>query len=115
MAENFVVNKRKPQNQSMNKLKEDYATELAELVRMIPGLQKQLADLQERLIAELYTIFDDTITIGKVEIDSRTCKAHELRCFLEQNCGQALSVKSSCIPQVNKGISISQGTQGSKS
>lgn len=101
-AENFLVNKKKPQNQSMNKLKENYADELADLVRIIPGLQKQLADLQERLINELYSLLENDTKLGKVELDSYTCKAQELRCFLEQEYEHSLPVKSSFIRPTNK-------------
>ena len=100
VAENFVVNKKKPQKQSMNKLKETYADELAELIRIIPGLQKQLADIQERLIHELYSLLNDEIQVGKVELDSRIGKAQELRCCLEHDSSQTLPIKSAFVKPV---------------
>ena len=96
-AETFVVNKKKPQKQSMNKLKEHYGDELAELIRIIPGLQKQLADLQERLINELDALLDDSMQISKIELDSRTCQAQELRCFLENEISCSLPTKSAFV------------------
>ena len=110
-AEDFVVKKRKPQSQSMNKLKEDYANELAELVKLIPRLQKQLAALQEDLIEQLYKIIDDEFNGTKCEIDMLTCKAEELRCFLEQVSGTSLPAKSSFIQQ-NKQKKSCAGAEG---
>lgn len=98
-AEEFIIKKRKPQTQSMNKLKEDYANELAELIKMIPQLQKQLAALQEDLIDELYKLIDDEIKYSKCEIDSLTYKTQELRCFLEQIRDNSLPAKSLFIKQ----------------
>lgn len=97
LAEDFVIKKRKPQTQSMNKLKEDYANELGELIRIIPQLQKQLAALQENLIDELYKLMDDEITYSKCEIDTLTYKTQELRCFLQQIRDNSLPEKSLCI------------------
>ena len=102
VAETFVVSKKKPQKQSMNKLKENYADELAELIRIIPGLQKQLADIQERLINELYSLLDNDMQASKVELDSRICNAQELRCFLGCELNQALPSKSAFIQRVPK-------------
>lgn len=110
-AESFVINKKKPQKQSMNKLKENYADELAELVRIIPGLQKQLADLQERLINELYSLLDNDVQASKVELDSRICKAQELRCFLEQESSHSLSAKSSFIRHATETKKINTETK----
>jgi hypothetical protein len=107
-AESFVVNKRKPQNQSMNKLKENYADELACLVRMIPEMQKQLADLQERLIDELYTLINNEIDAGKIEIDSRTCKAQELRCFFEKDYQSVLPIKTAFLPKKTKQVVLTK-------
>jgi hypothetical protein len=98
-AEDFVIKKRKPQTQSMNKLKEDYANELAELIKIIPQLQKQLAALQEDLIDELYKLIDDEIKHSKCEVDSLTYKTQELRCFLEQIRDNSLPAKSLFIKQ----------------
>jgi hypothetical protein len=100
-GENFVVKKRKPHNQSMNKLKENYAQELADLVKLVPKLQKQLATLQEDLIEELYKAMDDELSCTKCEIDGLTCKTQELRCFLEQMCENSLPSKSSFLRQRN--------------
>jgi ABC-type multidrug transport system fused ATPase/permease subunit len=99
LAEDFVIKKRKPQTQSMNKLKEDYANELAELIKMIPHLQKQFAALQEDLINELYKIIDDEIKYSKAEIDALTYKTHELGVFLEQLSDTSLPAKSLFIKQ----------------
>jgi len=93
-AETFVVNKKKPQKQSMNKLKEQYGDELAELIRIIPGLQKTLADLQERLIDELYKLLDDDMNLSKIELDVHICKAQELRCFLDNEVNNSITQKS---------------------
>jgi hypothetical protein len=83
----------------MNKLKENYAQELADLVKLIPQLQKQLASLQENLIDELYKIIDDELTYTKCEIDGLACKTQELRSFLEQVSGNSLPAKSSFLRQ----------------
>ena len=100
VAENFVVNKKKPQKQSMNKLKETYADQLAELIRIIPGLQKQLADIQERLIHELYSLLNDEMQVSKIELNSRICKAQDLRCCLEHEANQTLPIKSAFAKQL---------------
>lgn len=110
VAENFVVNKKKPQKQSMNKLKENYADELAELIRIIPGLQKQLANIQEQFINELYTVLDNDIQLSKGELDSCICKAKELRSFLDTEFVCSLPTKSAFIkpapvPEKLKGAS----------
>ena len=110
-AEDFVVKKRRPQSQSMNKLKEDYANELAELIKLIPRFQKQLAALQEDLIEQLYKIIDDELNGTKCEIDMLTCKTGELRCFLEQVSGTSLPAKSSFIQQ-NKQKKGCAGAEG---
>ncbi len=90
---NFVISKKNPQKKSMNKLKENYADELAELIRSIPRLHKQLADLQGKIIAELDDLINDTMQLGKVELDARIGKAHELGSCLEStSCN--LSTKS---------------------
>ncbi len=96
-AETFVVNKKKPQKQSMSKLKEQYGDELAELIRIIPGLQKTLADLQERLINELYILLDDDMNLNRVELDAHICKAQDLRCFLDTEVNCLLTEKSAFI------------------
>ncbi len=92
-----MVKKKSPQKQSMNKLKENYADELAELVRIIPQLQKQLADIQMHLIDELCDLLDNDIQIGKVELDLRIGKAQELRRFLENESSCSLPSKSAFI------------------
>jgi hypothetical protein len=102
VAETFVVNKKKPQNQSLYKLKENYADELAELVRIIPDMQKQLADLQQRCINELSLLLDDDMKLSKAVIDGRTCKAQELRCFMEHDYQHVLPAKAAFIPQAAK-------------
>lgn len=96
-AESFVVDKRKPQKQSLNKLKEDYADELAGIVRTIPALQKQLAEIQELLIDQLYDLLNNDTQLSKIELDARTCKARELRSCLEDKVIPELSCKSTFI------------------
>jgi hypothetical protein len=107
-AEDFVIKKRKPQAQSMSKLKDDYANELAGLIKMIPQLQKQLAALQEDLIDELYKLIDDEITYSKCEIDGLTYKTQELCCFLEQIRDNSLPAKSLFIRQGSQKKSSSE-------
>ena len=100
----------------MNTLKENYANELAELVSMIPEMQKKIADLQQRLINELYTLLENDITLSKTEIDCRTCKAQELRCFLEDEFGNVMTSKASFVPQYSKKapVQLTKRTQEAK-
>ena len=97
--ESFIVKKKKPQ-QSINKIKEQYADELAELIRMIPGMQRQLADLQESLIDELYGLLENDMHLSKVELDSHVKKARELRSYLAQEC-TTLDAKKSFVSKAN--------------
>ena len=94
-AQNFVVNKKNPQKQSMNKLKENYADELADSIKLISGLQKQLASLQEQLIDELYRLLDDDIDATKKELDKRISCANDLKIYLENELQCSLPSKSS--------------------
>lgn len=94
-AQNFVVNKKNPQKQSMNKLKENYADELADSIKLISGLQKQLASLQEQLIDELYRLLDDDIDATKKELDKRISCANDLKVYLENELQCLLPSKSS--------------------
>jgi DNA repair exonuclease SbcCD ATPase subunit len=94
-AQNFVVRKKDPLKQSMNKLKEQYAEEIARAVKLIPSLQKQLASLQEQLIDELYRLFEDDIDATKKELDKRIGCVQELRTYLEQDVQSCLPSKCS--------------------
>lgn len=82
--ESFIVKKKKP-HQSVNKLKEQYGDELANIIRVIPQLQKQLADLQEHLIDELSSLLENDLNICKIDLDTRLKKAADLRSYLSQD------------------------------
>jgi len=94
-AQNFVVNKKNPQKQSMNKLKEQYADELADSIKLISGLQKHLACLQEQLIDELYRLLDYDLDATKKELDRRITSANNLKIYLENELHGSLPSKSS--------------------
>lgn len=96
--ESFIVKKSKPQ-QSFSKLKQQYADELAELIRMVPRMQKQLADIQERMINELCSLMENDLTITKVDLDARVHKSRELRSYLSQE-SKTLESKIAFIPRV---------------
>ncbi len=104
-AQNFVVNKKNPQKQSMNKLKEQYADELADSIKLISGLQKQLASLQEQLIDELYCLLDDDICATKKELDRRISCANDLKIYLENELHCSLPSKSSFVKST---VNVSQ-------
>lgn len=82
--ESFVVKKKNPK-QSVSKLKELYASELGELIRMVPKMQKQLAEIQECLIDELSSLLENDLHISKIDLDARVKKSHELRSYMNQD------------------------------
>jgi hypothetical protein len=89
----------------MNKLKEQYADELADSIKLISGLQKQLASLQEQLIDELYCLLDDDICATKKELDRRISCANDLKIYLENELHCSLPSKSSFVKST---VNVSQ-------
>ena len=93
VAETFVVKKKK--NQPINKIKQDYADEVAEMIRMIPHMHKKLAQIQEQLIDELYSLIDNNNKTSKEHLQTHLNKARELKQYFIQEFDQVLPKKTS--------------------
>ncbi len=83
-------------------LRERYLDEIAALAKTIPGIHKQLAELQETLADELEGLIVDGIFWDHDELKVRMRAARDLKNYLELDLRRGLVDKASFLQEASK-------------
>lgn len=99
--QSFVIKKeKKRKGPSMNTLKEQYAHNAGDLIKMVPKVEKHLVSIHKKVITDLDDLLNNTsgshiASLSKEQLDERSRKVALLTQQLEKFDEQLKEIKSS--------------------